>query len=780
MATELGVAYLSLSASTKDFARDVKGALGDVESGAADTGKRSGSALGRGLSTGLKVVGGAVAGVTGLVAGLALKGGISRALAIEDAQAKLKGLGHDAESIQTIMDSALDSVRGTAFGLGDAAGVAATVVAAGVEPGEDLTRTLKLVADASTIAGTSMSDMGAIFNKVAGTGKIQGEVIAQLGERGIPILALLADELGVTAGEVSKLASEGKIDFETFQNAMEAGMGGAALASGDTFRGAMANTMAALGRLGEKVVGGVLPQIKDGFGDAIGVLDSWAPQAERIGEVLGQAISTAATWVRGTLIPALGEAVGWIRDELVPAVQSAAQWIRDNATWLGPLAAAIVGAVAAWRAYVAVMALWRAATAAGTAIQAAFNAVLSANPIGIVIVAIAALVAGLVWFFTQTETGRQIWATAWGAIQSAVQAVVSWWQTTVQPAFAAAWAAITEAATAAAAWYMTHVAPIFAAFGELVSAVVERIGSIVTWLWSNVVSPYLTMIGGLWSTIWAGVQAVWDKIGPTVMSGIATAITILQGIWSGVWNAIKALFEGVWNGIRIVAETVMGAIRGVITAVTAVIRGDWSGAWNAIKGVFTGIWDGMLSYVRNAIGTLTSVISGIKDTIMGVFRNAGTWLRDAGSRIIQGLADGIRNAVGKATDAIENVVGAVRDFLPFSPAKRGPFAGRGYSLYSGQALAGDFAKGMLSQRDKLGNAAGALMGAAALVPGRAGIPSGALAGGSSAAAPAFPSHMTLVDADGSILTRARVVASGVVASRERDMAGRSSTRGTAW
>src|SRR5690606_31225392 len=155
------------------FSKDVKRAFGDVDDLGRKTGKTAGSRLGKGLGAGLKVATGAVAGIAAIVGGIALKGGISRALNIEDAQAKLQGLGHDGKSIETIMDSALSSVKGTAFGLGDAATVAASTVAAGIKPGEDLTRTLKLVADASTIAGTSMSDMGLIFNKVAGTGKIQ-------------------------------------------------------------------------------------------------------------------------------------------------------------------------------------------------------------------------------------------------------------------------------------------------------------------------------------------------------------------------------------------------------------------------------------------------------------------------------------------------------------------------------------------------------------------------------------------------------------------------------
>ena len=142
MAIELGSAYLSIGASTDGMAKDIYKELGVVEKDADKTGKKSGSFLGSGLKKGLKVGAVALGGLVAGVGALSLTGGISRALNIEDAQAKLKGLGHDTKSIDTIMGNALASVKGTAFGLGDAATVASSAVAAGITPGQDLARTL--------------------------------------------------------------------------------------------------------------------------------------------------------------------------------------------------------------------------------------------------------------------------------------------------------------------------------------------------------------------------------------------------------------------------------------------------------------------------------------------------------------------------------------------------------------------------------------------------------------------------------------------------------------
>lgn len=106
----------------------------------------------------------AAAATTALV-GVTLVKGFNRLVGIDDARAKLAGLGYDAQSVETIMDSALKSVQGTSFGLDEAATTAANAVAAGIKPGKELTKYLGMTADAAAIAGVSLGEMGSILNK---------------------------------------------------------------------------------------------------------------------------------------------------------------------------------------------------------------------------------------------------------------------------------------------------------------------------------------------------------------------------------------------------------------------------------------------------------------------------------------------------------------------------------------------------------------------------------------------------------------------------------------
>ena len=315
----IGVADVLITPVFKDLQKNIGRELdGAAESVGKSSGAKMGDALGSALKVGaVAIAGGAIAGI-----GVALTKGFGRLQAIENAKAKLAGLGHSAETVQGIMDNAMASVKGTAFGLDEAASVAAGAVAAGIKPGAELEKTLKLTGDAATIAGVGMGEMGAIFNKVASSNKIQGDVIAQLNDAGIPIVQLMAKELGKTAEETVNLASEGKINFETFQKAMENGLGGAALKSGDTLQGAFKNTMAAVGRIGANLLSGVYPKIREFFSGAIEWLKPLEEGAKVAGAAIGDFLNRALTGaqglydliVKGDFTGKLTQAFGWEED----------------------------------------------------------------------------------------------------------------------------------------------------------------------------------------------------------------------------------------------------------------------------------------------------------------------------------------------------------------------------------------------------------------------------------------------------------------------------------
>lgn len=272
-----------------------------------------GNLISSAVTTGISKVYNGIKNITSSVSSLAVQGGFNRALSIEQAEFKLQGLGHSAEEVDKIMENSLASVKGTAYGLDEAATVAASAVAAGVKPGEDLERTLKLVGDAATISGRDMNSMGAIFNKVAASGKMTGEELNQLTDAGIPMLQLLGDSLGKTNEEVRDMVSKGKIGFDEFRNAIEQGMSGAALTMGQTFSGALDNTKAAMSRLGKTFMDPFMKGMTPALGTLTDIIDMVASGTteglEEKTKLLGDQLGGMINNVLDTLLPLIENAI---------------------------------------------------------------------------------------------------------------------------------------------------------------------------------------------------------------------------------------------------------------------------------------------------------------------------------------------------------------------------------------------------------------------------------------------------------------------------------------
>jgi len=755
----IGVASILVTPQFKDLQKTIGRELdGAAEAAGKSSGSKIGDALGGALKGGaLAIAGGAIAGI-----GVALTKGFGRLQAIENAKAKLSGLGHTAETVQGIMNDAMAAVKGTAFGMDEAATVAAGAVAAGIKPGKELERTLKLTGDAATIAGVGMGEMGAIFNKVASSNKIQGDVIAQLNDAGIPIIQLLGKELGKSAEETVKLASEGKINFETFQKAMEQGLGGAALKSGDTLQGAFKNTMAAVSRIGASLLSGVYPKIREFFAGAIEWMKPLEEGAKVAGVAIGVFIENAMAGaqglydliVKGDFTGKLTQAFGWEEDHplvdfllrardgakglydllvngdytgmlyrafgweedspfvdflltardgvvklwdkikeftadivagIVPALESMGQWVKDNRDWLEALTVGVVAAVAAFKIYTTTLAIHAAVTGglaaaqtwmAGAALGATIamynlNAAMRANMIGIIVIAIIGLVSGLIWFFTQTELGKDIVKNVFAFIQSTIQGVADWFTGTVMPAWDAAVRGIGDIFT----WlHDTIIAPVFKGIHDAIWVVqnwfatkgapgfesaVSSIGGVFTWLYESIIKPVFDGIAAVFKFVGDVFTAFWEQnLKPgfdnaaVVIGGfalffrgigqlIASVFTyILMPVLTFFWNKAVEVFEGIgstvrtwWDGVVSVFNTVVGYVRDTLSAIftwlyETVIKPVFDGIGQAISWV----WENVLKPTFDAWVNVFTVV--IPDALNWLYNN-----------VIRPVFDGIGNVI---------------------------------------------------------------------------------------------------------------------------------------
>lgn len=250
--------------------------MGDAKKAASDVGEE----LTKSEAKGSKALSGLAATakrvLPALSIGAVIGAGWNRFTGIENAEQQLKGLGNSAAETKSIMDSTLAAVKGTAFGLDEAASAAATATAAGVKSGEELQKYLTLVGDIAAITNSSYAETADAMNRAVTVGAAYNDTLRILSQRGLPVYSLLSKEIGITTAEVKKLASEGKISAETLENALAGQVGGAALKMGETTSGQLKNVGAALSRVGADILSGIMPTVKalsdgviflaDGFG----------------------------------------------------------------------------------------------------------------------------------------------------------------------------------------------------------------------------------------------------------------------------------------------------------------------------------------------------------------------------------------------------------------------------------------------------------------------------------------------------------------------------------
>lgn len=388
---ELANAWVTIIPDTSKIAPKIKSAFGDVEPAVQKKGTSIGTGLSNAMGKALKVGAASV----GVAAGAALSGsiakGFSRLNATSNAEKKLEALGNSATDVAGIMDNALASVKGTAFGIGEAAGTAATMVASGIKPGQELETVLKGVADTASVAGTSMEDMGLIFGKAAAKGKLDGEVVAQLLERQIPVYDILSKKMDVASEDIADMVSKGEVDFKTFSEAMNEYVGGGAQKMAETFDGAFMNMGAAMGRFGEtllKPLYDASPALLSAVGGVFdGMEEAMSPAMEQVGEKLGPAFESFAGIIEDRITPAMAGFAEWLGEialKVTDVVVDPENWeklgeafssLKDTAANLGPALGDLIGSLAAVSASVSV-AVWQALADVLNALEPLISSVL--------------------------------------------------------------------------------------------------------------------------------------------------------------------------------------------------------------------------------------------------------------------------------------------------------------------------------------------------------------------------------------------------------------------
>jgi hypothetical protein len=273
--------------------------------------------------------------------------------------------------------------------------------------------------------------------------------------------------------------------------------GGAAKAAGESLPGQLALGQRAFEDLSQSVVETLLPLVLPAIKFIVDALKKFAPVAvdvaSKVKTFLVQAFKDAK--------PAIDFVWGVLKNlgsffvtTLIPAISKFGGWVKDNSKWLGGLALVVVSMIVAFKAYNIIMGIVKIATIAWTVVQGILNGTLIANPIGLIVMAIAGLVAGIIWVATQTTFFQDVWKRA----MTGITAVVNWaWKSVLKPVFD---------------FIGTAVRVVGGAFGTVFGA----IGGIIRGAFNGVVS----FVKGIFNTIIGVVNGIISGInGATSMAG---------------------------------------------------------------------------------------------------------------------------------------------------------------------------------------------------------------------------------------------------------------------
>ena len=348
----------------------------------------------------------------------------------------------------------------------------------------------------------------------------------------------------------------------------------------------------------------VVPAFLDMLSAAIGALNSAIEVLKPFGEWLWENfLQPLGEWSGGVIVSVIESIVG-ILTQLGNWISEHSEAIQKFITIVAPIAGVVL-----------------AIANAGTILSAAVSALSTAfalltSPVTLIIAAIAALAAGFVYLYENSEEFRNFIDTALASvIEDILAPAFNYLAETVLPMVISAFETL---------WNNVLV-PLGEFVMSILQPIIENLSTILTFLWQNVIVPLAEFIGGVLSTVFENVVDIFINI---VIPAINNMIKVFQFLWNNVFSPIvnflrstlMPVFSNVFDTIGEIIRNAKKIFEGLIDFIVGFFTRDWDKAWNGVAKILDGVFGVIKGIINGIIGGIewmaNAVINGI-NTIIG-------------------------------------------------------------------------------------------------------------------------------------------------------------------
>lgn len=626
---------------------------------------------------------------------------ITRVDKIQSAEKAIESLTGSNEAAKTVMEGLQKVVDGTPLSLDSFTASAKGMIAAGMEA-DKVEPIMRAVGDAAFGVGNgaeSIDIMAAAFKSLQASGTASLGDLNRLMDQNIPVYKILGNQLEMStedmkkyitdgllpSGEAMDLLAKGIEEGTKGINGNTAAMAGQMTTAGTTIAGAAGNIKTAFVKSlavpitasYEKIVNGMIA-VKDG-------IKAMQPQMEMVFSGIAEIIEGMVLGIVDSfgIMKSSFEAIKPVLTGVIDVFKAflpEGTSLTDVARKLTPI---ILGLYSAFKGYQVIAktahtldTIQKAATGSQLAMEGLSGAsrliatgmkglglsfASLTNPVFLVIAAVTAAVAAVVYFWKTNENFRNAVIGIWDKIKEIFNVSVE----AIKGFFVGLWENIQEIWTSISEFLSTTVELIgnviqvgFMVVVEIVKGIMLIIKTAIEFVWNAIVA-YYTFI---FETIKLLFETVWGIIGETVITVVNAIKDFIVNSWnviaevtSTVWNAIKETLASIWQSILAVITPIWEGIKQVVTTVWTTIKQVTSAIWESIKHVLTVIWEAIKNYINNVIRGIQMIVT----TVWEAIKNVTSTVWNAISSVISSIWNTIKSVVTSVANAVKSVITGV-------------------------------------------------------------------------------------------------------------------------